>query len=378
MNYRYFLCFTTMSNFTDTPSPEPLVFSKEFNTLRIFIYHLWLCILIFGLVSNTTNILVFGKIGFRDNVTVTLLFLSLSDLLNLIFNCPAIVSRFVLKHYPNHDWLFDPRILTTGFFWYAYIFYDYSSFISVFLALVRCFCVARPLRFKSMFTISRTVIILVVLFLVALTLRAPVLTIFSFTWAVNPMTNATHMSLGFAGNFREIYKANDIMNRNFVSWVAYITTTACVIILVSKLQAASRFRHSLQIATNITSTQRDTNTFNLQTDQTNNDINSIAKIKKAPNSLSAKDLQVIKSVTLICVIFILSQLPFQIISTIRLLDPEFANLRKKKLVYGFASYISNTFGYLNASVNISVHFHFNARYRETFFSFFSKRSGKNT
>ena len=113
-----------MTNSTDALSliHETQVFVKEFIFLMTFIYHVWLCILIFGLVSNTINVLVFGKIGFRDNVTVTLLFLSLSDLLNLILRCPMTVSRF------DHDWPFDPDILYLCFYWYAYVFYDYSSF----------------------------------------------------------------------------------------------------------------------------------------------------------------------------------------------------------------------------------------------------------
>ena len=363
-----------MSNSTETLSPEFIIFLKEFNILRIFIYHVWLCILVFGLVSNTVNIIVFTKIGFRDNVTVTLLFLSLSDLLNLILRCPVIVGRFMEKNFPNHDWPFDRQILYFGLFWPGYVFYDYSSFISVFLAFVRCVCVARPLRFKSMFTTSRTVKILVVLFLVALTLRAPVLTVFRLTWAVNPRTNSTYRSIRFSDNFREIYKANDIINRNIVSWVAYITAVTCVIILVTKLQTASRFRQSLQSATHVATTETDNST--LQIDKTKGSNKPVVKNEKTLNRLSAKDLQVIQSVTLICVIFILSQLPFQLISTIRLLDPEFANLKKKRFIYGFASHISNTFGYLNASVNIFVHFNFNTRYRETVINFFSKTSAK--
>ncbi|KAK3793319.1 hypothetical protein RRG08_042261 [Elysia crispata] len=326
---------------------------------------------VLGLASNTINIIVFAKIGFRDNVTVTLLFLSLSDLLNLILKCPMTVMRFMEKNFPNHDWPFDRQILYLGVFWYAYVFYDYSSFISVFLALVRCVCIARPLRFKSMFTTSRTVIILVILFLMALTFRAPVLTIFRLSWIVNPLTNSTYRSIRIAPNFREIYKANDIFNRNIVSWVAYITTTTCVIILGSKLQAASRFRQSLQITAHAKATEFEKST--LQIDKTKTGKNPPTKTS---NNLSVKDLQVIQSITLVCVIFILSQLPFQVMSTIRLLDPEFGDGRKKMYAYGFTSHISATFGYLNSSINIFVYYHFNTRYRETFLSLLFKRPAK--
>ena len=339
----------------------------------MFIYHVWLCIVIFGLVSNTINIVVFAKIGFRDNVTVTLLFLSLSDLLNLILNCPVVVARFMGKNFPYHVWPFHPKILFFGMFWWAYIFYDYSSFVSVFLALVRCACVSRPLRFKSMFTISRTVTILSVLFLMAVTLRVPVLTVFRLSWEVNPVTKSTFRSIEFAENFEEIYKANDIINMNIIPWIAYIIMVSCVIVLASHLQAASKFRQSLQSVSNGSSGHENPE---LQNDKSDVENNPLGKNKKPSNKISAKDLQVIKSVIMICVIFIVSQLPYQITCTIRLIDPEYSEFNKKILALGFANHICTTFGFLNASVNIFVHYYFNTRYRDTFRFYLSKRSAK--
>ena len=178
--------------------------------------------------------------------------------LNLVLRSPLTVAYFMMENHPNHVWSFDPRILILVLFWPMYVFYDYSSFISVFLALVRCVCVARPLQFKSMFTTSRTVAILVVLFFVSLTLRAPVLTIFHLTWAVNPRTNSTWRYIGAAENFVEIYKANDVFNRNIILWVCYFSVIACVIIFASNIRAASKFRQSLQRATPVGSTANQT------------------------------------------------------------------------------------------------------------------------
>ena len=358
------------------------VFTNEYQSLRSFIYHIWISLAIFGLVSNTINIIVFAKIGLKDNVTITLLFLSASDLLNLIINTPIIVGRYIQKNEPQHLWPFDFFILILGPFWYAYVFYDYSSFISVFLATVRCACVARPLRFKSMFTKSRTITILCVLFLVALTLRIPVLTVFRLSWAVSPQTNSTYRSIAFAKNVGDIYQANDILNRNIISWLAYVTVTSCVVALASKLQSASKFRRSLA-AQNTSNRQPEKGTTDGQTEKNlkcpdssfdPHNSTSTSHSKKDSDKMSTKDLQVIQSVTLICVIFILSQLPFQVISTVRLFVPEFDNFGSAENIYGFASHISNTCGYLNASVNILVHIRFNTRYRANFLAFFCKSS----
>ena len=364
---------------------EEKVFTTEMEILRKFIYHIWICIAIFGLISNSINIIVFLKIGLRDNVTITLLFLSVSDLINMCLNSPRIVGRFMEVNSPDHPWPFNFYIIVLGPYWYAYVFYDYSSFISVFLAGVRCACVARPLRFKSMFTKTRTLTILCALFFIALALRIPVLTVFRLTWAINPRTNSTYRSISFADNVQEIYKANDIINRNVISWLSYTAVLTCVIILATKLREASRFRRSLALPSARQEPQGERDKTHGQTAATSlespgppsftpeNQVVKNGNNEKKPEKMSAKDFQVIQSVTLICVIFILSQLPFQVVSTVRLVDPEFTNYGKRESLYGFLSHVSNTFGYLNASVNILVHFHFNSKYREHFLRLFSKK-----
>ena len=354
-----------------------LVFTYEYFFLTKFIYHIWICIALFGLVSNTINIVVFAKTGLKDNVTITLFFLSLSDLLNITINSPSIVGRYMEANHPRYKWPFDRYIILFGPYWYAYVFYDYSSFISVFLATVRCACIARPLRFKSMFTKSRTLTILCLLFLLAIILRSPVLTVFSLSWAVNPQTNSTYRSIKFADNTREIYQANDILNRNIISWLAYITVTTCVVILTYKLRSASRFRQSLTSQASKNGQSEKGKTGGQVSEFLGSPLadKSASDKVKPSDKMSARDLQVIKSVTLICVIFILSQLPFQMVSTVRLFVPEFDNFRKAQNIYGFATHMSITCGYLNASVNIFVHIRFNTRYRAQFLGLFSKKTG---
>ena len=120
-----------IANLTHVASPETVYFIKELLLIKAFTYHVWMCILVFGLASNTVNIIVFGRIGFRDNVTVTLLFLSLSDLLNLVLRSPLTIAYFMMENHPNHLWSFDPRILRLVLFWPMYVFYDYWRLFDV-------------------------------------------------------------------------------------------------------------------------------------------------------------------------------------------------------------------------------------------------------
>ncbi|GFS03666.1 chemosensory receptor C [Elysia marginata] len=216
-----------MINLTHPFKPESFIFMKEFFTLHSFIYNVWVCILLFGVASNAINLTVFSKIGFRDSVTVALLFLSLSDLLSLVLSIPTVTMWFVTQHWPDHHWPFD-KFLHIAFYWYSQVFYDFSSFISVFLGLMRCACVAKPLLFKSVFTINRTLIVLGVLLLVALSLRIPVLISFRFICALKPQTNSTWLFFLAAPNSRQTNAVLDIVNRNVVPWMALIISVACV------------------------------------------------------------------------------------------------------------------------------------------------------
>ena len=116
-----------------------------------------------------------------------------------------------------------------------------------------------------------------------------------------------------------------------------------MVVLASKLQSASKFRRSLAAQTS-SNRQPEKGTTDGQTEKNlkcpdssfdPHNSTSTSHSKKDSDKMSTKDLQVIQSVTLICVIFILSQLPFQVISTVRLFVPEFSNFGSAENIYGF-------------------------------------------
>ncbi|GFR70686.1 histone-lysine N-methyltransferase SETMAR [Elysia marginata] len=158
---------------------------------------------------------------------------------------PSVVIWFLAEFYPDPELPANDSVLMYALSALSYLFYDYSSFVSVFLAVVRCACVARPLKFKTMFNKKRTFTTLSLLFLVAMTLNSLTLAIVRLGWTVNPWTNSTYRSIKFKENSQTLSKVNDILNRNIIAWLTYITVVTCVVILAAKLQAASRFRRSL-------------------------------------------------------------------------------------------------------------------------------------
>ena len=334
--------FNNTSTVFNTSQPYMLPYFKEyFQIIRILI-HIWPVIIAFGILSNTINIIVFVKSGIKDSVTILLLCLSVSDLCFLLLMSPGIVTYTIVVTAPNWNWEFDFTIILYILYWPAFTMYDFSAYVSVFMGMTRCACVAMPLHFKSMFTKSRTILTVLCLFVSTILLRIPVLTIHSIGIKLNPLTNQTHAYLKKHGSPTKVF-VNDILNRTSLPWVAFIIMVACVIILSVKLIEASKVRQNSTSAL-ITTNQK--------SDQSS-----------SKHKMSARETHVVQSVVLVCVIFILSQLPFLLYSTARRIYPEFDEGGKFEFLFGISSQISLTCSFLNASVNIFIYFKYNSKYR---------------
>ncbi|RUS72862.1 hypothetical protein EGW08_019368 [Elysia chlorotica] len=331
-------------------STPPLLFSGEFYTSVKFLTSLWLAIISFGMLSNTTNFLVFLKSGLKDNVTILLFCLSISDISFLVLITPTVATSLIFVHAPTWPWPFDRRIVSFLLYWPAFTFYDFSAYLSVCLGVMRCACVAMPLHFKLVFTKSRTMAAVVIIFCSTILLRIPVLTVHSVGMKMNPLTNQSYAYLKKDSSEVKVF-INDVLNRTSMPWVSFIIMVTCVIILTYKLFDASKVRLSHtscpEPATNNPSDDQKTE-------------GQQRREKHINQSMSSKEAQVVRSVVLVCVIFILSQLPFLLYSTARLIYPEFDEDTHFRFLFGFCSNISVTCSYLNASVNIFVYYKFNS------------------
>ncbi|GFS10832.1 chemosensory receptor C [Elysia marginata] len=219
----------------------PYPYKREFELVASILEPAQFVLLLAGLFSNTVNITVFLRAGVKDSVTTLLLALSISDGLFLTLFTPSTVrsafSRFGLTSSR------ELSIVHYLFFWPAFTFYDLSLYISVFLGVTKCSCVAMPLRFKTVFTTKRTVLALCALFCASVLLHLPMLTQFRLGWVKDPKTNTT--SLSVVRDFSvQVYKQklNDIINKNTIPWISFITMVVCVVLLSLKLWESSKLR----------------------------------------------------------------------------------------------------------------------------------------
>ncbi|GFR87320.1 chemosensory receptor C [Elysia marginata] len=275
-------------NSTQVPVPTvvKLYQAEYYLTIRV-LAHIWPGIIFFGLVANTLNIVVFLKAGAKDNVAILLLSLAISDMAFLTLITPTMCGFVIEAFVRPYPWPFDFMILVFLLYYPAYTAYDLSAFISISLGLMRCACVAMPLKFKSVFTKSRTLKWLLFLVFLAVLLRLPVLTIHRISTKKDPVTNVSISYLA-AANYASMIRIKDILNRGLIMYFAFTIMVTCVVVLSYKLYEASKVRR-------------------FSTTCTRNAQNSEASSHKSSSQrLSSKDLQVVQSVTLVCIIFILS------------------------------------------------------------------------
>ncbi|GFO42303.1 chemosensory receptor a [Plakobranchus ocellatus] len=204
-----------------------------------------------------------------------------------------------------------------------------------------------PLQFKSVFTKSRTVTAVLILFILAVSFHIPVMSMFTIVWSTEPQSNVSFPYVTRKSS-DSIIRYSDMLNRTTLPWINFIIMIACVAIIKLKLYQSSRVRRS----------------------QTSKSVSDPKQAHEAANNheRSSKDLRVIQSVVLICCIFIVSQLPFLVYSTGRLINPEFDVFKKQQNLFYIFTTISRTFSYLNASVNIFVYYNYNSKYRLIFLS----------
>ncbi|KAK3782889.1 hypothetical protein RRG08_002518 [Elysia crispata] len=112
-------------------------------------------IALFGLLSNTVNIVVFRKHSFRESITVTLFSTSISDIVSLLFLLPssmfqlpgfAGLSRAAAAMYRYRQAVGQMRHVSRLI----------SIWITVLITIERCVCIVKPLKVKEIFTPRRS------------------------------------------------------------------------------------------------------------------------------------------------------------------------------------------------------------------------------
>ena len=341
-----------------------------------------LLLLPLGVIANIINITVFIKTGVRDNVTISSLALSVSDLAYLVIISPHVVFNSVthlvqVRLGLSINWFIDANILWVPFYWYAFVFYDTSTLITVYISVVRCACVALPFKVKDMFTSRTAVIAFSSFFVCVFLLRLPMFIKKRFITEFDKLTNSSRVRVKEFDDGGLADTINDIVSRNVLPWTCFIIVTACLVVMVTKLRASAKFRFSMSgkdsgpmSPVTATDTKHD---FDVGKEST-----ATKDERSKDQILSSRELKILRSVILVAAIFVICQIPFMAYSLARRLETEFDDTRQGRKIskyinlFSVASSLSSFFAFVNATVNIAVYYNHNSRYRQCFQTLFKK------
>ncbi|CAL1541310.1 unnamed protein product, partial [Lymnaea stagnalis] len=289
---------------------------------------------IFGTATNIINIIVFLKQGFKDSVNVSLFALAVSDVgmlgtliwHNLCFN--------PLFH--DADLPFDSiemQYLTGG--WPHVMFTRITSWITAFITLERCLCIAMPLKIKIIFTPKRVTIIMVSIFVILIASVSPVYYANRYGMKFFPDRNKTLLGLIYTPDREQVEKVSFTINNIIVPFSAFLTILSCTIILVVKLKNKTKWR------------QR-------------------SAVSGQSETMSSRDQKVTRMVVMISTLFIVCFTPICVLFIGMTVEPGLSIDGK----YHNMFFVVFSFGYIlettNSALNIFIYYNMSTKYRDVF------------
>ncbi|XP_059164835.1 uncharacterized protein LOC131947625 [Physella acuta] len=309
-------------------------------------------ITLIGVFSNILTVFVFIKLGLKDGVTVSLCLLSVFDLIFYLFNLVTLILLLVKKL--TGSWSVDPLTIVLFLVPYHRMFYDLANLVTCYIAVARCCCVVMPLQFKYTFSKYKTWAVIGVISLFFCAEYFPLFVTQRLSEQYYPSLNLTKIEIVYSANRENLVKIlMDILNRNVLLVLTFLVCFICLLIITHGLRKASIFRNSVK--TGAESGQK-------------------AKSSKHV-TLSTSDLQVIKGIAVVLLVFIACNLPVIVTSMSRLLVPELTVGKRYNNMYFLVTNISNFILAVSGSCYWLVHYRFNSRYRRTLLVVLGYRRG---
>ncbi|KAK6963451.1 hypothetical protein BgiMline_030598 [Biomphalaria glabrata] len=344
---------TTKTVITTVAAADPLVSDFVYNLVSYVILRsvVQVVLRVLGICANVINILVFLKAGPVDSVTAGFLGLAVADLCFLMIFLASIALIIMDKSFAVYSYI-DLSSLSFVISLYPIMFGDVSYLITTYLAIQKACCVAIPLRFKNVFTRTRSIAVVASTYVVALVYYCPIFV--SMALDLQPFrstkSNSVKLYLVLSPFSRELLRLFRLVNKTIIPFATQSIVILCLVLLTTHLRRSSKFRQSM----------------------------------KAPKSSNAKGgntdvadvkgLRAIQSVTLMSAIFVASNLPDICINIATMLVPEFNDRKFLNNLYWVVEESSNIFPIINSSVLILIYLKYNSGYYKQFSKIFRRPS----
>ncbi|XP_013072793.2 uncharacterized protein LOC106059664 [Biomphalaria glabrata] len=330
---------------------------------------------LFGMFTNSITIIVLVRQGFRKSINVSLAGLAVSDFLSLV----SLVCLCV----GNNPWLiqadvsFDPIgvfYLTTG--WPNTIFARITGWITAYITLERCLCVAMPLKIKRVLTRNTSLLILVIIYIGVIAGVCPIYFTTGLHWRYDAAKNRSIIGLNFIGANREDIKRVALAITNvFSPFTSFGLVIICTAILGFKLTEKSNWRNSVtRIARKVKGSpektvskekiisQNDVNPNNERANSCNENGNAAKVVSPV-----SKDAKVIKLVVVLSSIYIISSIPAVVHFVWMILDPQYTVVGLQSNVHISVAGITFLFQAANSSANLFTYIYMSSSFRIEFY-----------
>lgn len=332
-------------------SPDPIS-EHAIHQFHLGMSGLWFVICISGIIANIVNLRTFRKMGLQDTVTTSFFVLAMSDLGTCSFALLDMSCFFVYLMSKEFNIFFymPPLILSFFFMIPRRLFNTTTILITTSLALQRCIAVVFPFKVKAIFTKTRIVCLFGVIFAVSGTCHILFITEHYTYKVISPINNRTHLTLYVPSSSEPIPFLTEVFYGIVVNISCQIIVACCLVFMRLALKRSDNFRQGVTTA----------NAPNIGTDR---------NIEQNPGHEDttkgkSKQSQAIIQVSLVSVIFVITNTPFLCFAVANLTMPQIDLYGAWHNLYVFLHNVMFTAELINSSVNLIVYYKYNTRFRK--------------
>ncbi|XP_059167477.1 uncharacterized protein LOC131949644 [Physella acuta] len=324
-------------------------------------YGIWPCVIIIGIITNIINILVFVTMGVKDSMMASFLALSTTDLAYLLCSSLPASATVIGLSGTTRSMPINAFFLAGIAVYYQGLFLDISLGIIAYVAIAKCCCVVIALKFKSVFTLKRTFIVLTIIVITALTSRLPVFTSMGLIWVSNPQTNRSQLVGWFSKDFKSSVEFNNLLNRTAYPNAIFVIVLICSVILSSSLVEASAMRLKMTSG-------------NKRKPEIKKSSHDYEEDHGDKNILTKRDLHVIRQVVTVACCLMFTVMILSLNSLAAVFIPGFNSTGKYWQLYNITETIGYTCTHIHAGVHLVIYLRFNLKFKLTCSKIFSLTS----
>lgn len=333
------------------------------------------CLSLVGTLGNALAIKTFLSMGLSDGVTVSFLFLAISDFIYLI----AVTANSVSL------WFYAEEKKDRFQKWYSidpfgvYIFsanvgimmYLMTVLTTTFIAVIRCLCVALPLRFKNLFNRTKSTITLVSFFFITVLSYLPILINMKMVVACDGNINASRTVLWISSKRNEVKQDVWLIRDVFVTLLTQGIIVISVAIMIRCLRRASTFRKRHSESQTRIQKPEDIS-LSLPSQQSISTLSeNFPEFVETRNSysdknISNKEVMIARQVVLISAVYIVANIPKIAVDLGTFVVPDFTLGRRYQNVYLAIICAMELSQGFNSSLNMIIYYKYNSKFRKHF------------